>query len=554
MLMRKLNVLVASLLLAGSLRAQQHELFHAATRFTHADTLRGSNGPYRSWWNVTSYNLHVRIQPADSSLSGFNRISYRVLDPDSLMQIDLMTPLVLDSAVQQGRSLQFRRDGNAFFVRLQAAQPAATLQQITLYYHGKPRVAKHAPWDGGIVWTRDSVGNPWIASACQGVGASIWWPNKDYQGDEPDSQHIYVTVPDTLIDVSNGRLLGVFQHRNATRTYHWFVDNPINNYDVAINIAKYIHFSDTLQGLDGPLSLDYWVLPYHIRQAHVQFRQVPGMLHCFEYWFGPFPWYKDGYKLVETPHLGMEHQSCVAYGNHYLNGYLGRDLSGTGWGLKWDFIIVHESAHEWWGNSITSKDIADMWVHESFANYAESLYTECRFGKQAGEDYVIGCRRLVRNDRPILGVFGVNKEGSEDMYYKGGNMLNTIRAVLDNDSLWRSVLRGLNRRFWHQTVNGTQIEAYMSQASGRDLSTLFCQYLTTTTLPQLAYYFKGHRLYFRWNQAVRGLQLPLKLQEIRRSLWIHPSARWSSVRWSGSTRAPLQVNRNFYIRLLRTGS
>lgn len=554
MLMRKLHVLVASLLIAGTLKAQQHELFHSAPRFTHADTLRGSNGPYRSWWDVTSYNLHVRVQPADSSLSGYNRIGYRVLHPDSLMQIDLMTPLVLDSAVQQGRSLEFSRDGNAFFVRLQTAQSEGSLRRITLYYHGKPRVAKHAPWDGGIVWTRDSVGNPWIASACQGVGASIWWPNKDYQGDEPDSQHIYVTVPDTLIDVSNGRLLGVLPHRNGTRTFHWFVDNPINNYDVAINIAKYTHFSDTLQGLDGPLSLDYWVLPYHLRQARVQFRQVPGMLHCFEYWFGPFPWYKDGYKLVETPHLGMEHQSCVAYGNHYLNGYLGRDLSGTGWGLKWDFIIVHESAHEWWGNSITSKDIADMWVHESFANYAESLYTECRFGKQAGEDYVIGCRRLVRNDRPILGVFGVNNEGSEDMYYKGGNMLNTIRAELDNDSLWRSVLRGLNRHFRHQTVNGTQIEAYMSRASGRDLSTVFRQYLATTTVPQLAYYFKGQRLYYRWNQAVPGLRLPLKLQENRRIVWIHPGDRWSSIRWLGATGDPLPVNRNFYIRLLHSKS
>lgn len=533
---------------AACAQAKAVDLFPGdTTTFTHADTLRGSNTPERAWWDVTYYDLHVRINPRDSSITGYNTVGYTVIAPPRKMQLDLMTPLDIDSIIQNGHSLSFSRDGNAFFVRTVPRQKPGSRQTLTVYYHGAPRVAVHPPWDGGFIWTTDSLGNPWIATACQGVGASIWWPNKDYQGDEPDSQRISITLPGDLIDVSNGRLEARTPNRDGTVTYRWFVDDPINNYDVAVNAGKYVHFGGTFQGADGPLSLDYWVLPYHLSAARRQFTQVDTMLKCFEYWFGPYPWYKDGYKLVEAPHLGMEHQSCIAYGNHYENGYLGNDLSGTGWGLKWDFIIIHESAHEWFGNNLTAKDIADMWVHEAFANYAESLYTECIFGKKAGEAYCRGTRKNVANDKPVIGHYGVNDEGSGDMYYKGGNMLLTIREILQNDEKWRSILRGLNSHFRHQTVTGRAVEQYISQKAGINLEKVFRQYLNTTQIPRFDYYFKKGLLYYRWSQVVPGFDMPLDVTLTPGAFTrLHPTEQWQSIAVK-ATAKQFKVDENFYV-------
>ncbi|MDO8665088.1 MAG: M1 family metallopeptidase, partial [Gemmatimonadales bacterium] len=447
------------------------------TRFAHADTLRGSNGPARAWWDATFYDLHVRVNPADSTIRGWNGITYRVLAPPPLpareMQIDLQSPMEVDSMVQNRRRLTWRRDGNAFFVTLTAPQRAGDVKTLTVWYHGTPRVARRPPWDGGYTWTRDSSGGLWVATSNEGLGASVWWPNKDIPADEPDSQRIAITVPDPLVDVSNGRLRSTTHNADSTTTYEWFVTAPINNYNVAVNAGRYAHFSDTLAGEAGRLTLDFWPLAENLDAARRQFQQATPMLRCFEHWFGPYPWYEDGYKLIEAPHLGMEHQSGVAYGNHYQNGYLGRDLSRTGLGLMWDFIIVHESAHEWWGNNISAADHADMWVHESFANYAEGIYTECQQGKSAGAAYIIGSRRGIRNDRPILGTFGVNRAGSGDMYPKGGNMLHTIRAVIDDDARWRGILRGLNQTFRRQTVTGQRVRDYISREAGIDLSKVF---------------------------------------------------------------------------------
>jgi aminopeptidase N len=322
-------------------------LLQDTTRYTRADTLRGSNGPGRAWWDIQFYDVHVRVNPADSSIMGRNGITYRVLEaPGSVgMQIDLQPPLEIDSIIQDRRKLRYRRDGNAFFVTLPARQRVGEQRTITVWYHGKPRIGRRLPWDGGFTLTQDSLGHRWIATANEGVGASIWWPNKDYLADEPDSQRIAITVPDSLIDVSNGRLRSTKRNRDGTTTYEWFVTNPINNYDVTINAGHYTHFADTLTGAAGKLTLDFWPLAYHADTARGQFKQVIPTLRCFEHWFGPFPWYDDGYKLVETPHLGMEHQSAIAYGNDFKNGYRGTDLSNTGLGLSWDYIIVHESAH-----------------------------------------------------------------------------------------------------------------------------------------------------------------------------------------------------------------
>lgn len=519
----------------------------SARAFTHADTLRGSITPERAWWTVTFYDLHVAFSPADSTIRGWNGITYRVVQAAREMQIDLQQPLDVDSMVQDGQRLTYRRDGNAFFATLVAPQPVGSTRTITVYYHGRPRVAVHAPWDGGVVWARDSVGHPWIATACQGLGASVWWPTKDTQTAEPDSQRIAITVPDSLQDVSNGRLRSTTRNGDGTTTYEWFVSDPINNYDVAANIGKYAHFSEVYAGAAGELTLDFWPLAYHLDTARVQFAQARSMLKCFESWFGPYPWYKDGYKLIEAPHLGMEHQSGIAYGNRFKNGYLGHDLSRTGWGLGWDFIIVHESAHEWFGNNITSADIADMWVHESFANYAEGLYVECLNGPAAGAAYIIGNRQNVRNDTPVIGPYGVNHEGSEDEYYKGGNMLHTIRQIIGNDSTWRSILRGLNTTFYHQVVTGAQVEQYITAHSGHDLSTVFQQYLTTTEIPVFEYTREGTTLRYHWADVVPGFAMPVRVVVApRTTVTLQPTEAWQTTTVPAGAR-DVHVDENYYV-------
>ncbi|MEP6619903.1 MAG: M1 family metallopeptidase [bacterium] len=544
-LYRQFAALITLVALSAPALAQGNERRQAA----HADTLRGSiTAPQRTWWDVTFYDLHVSVKPSDSTVYGFNGITYKVVMPSREMQVDLQLPLEMDSIVQSGRRLTYRRDGNAYFIAGAAGQRAGEVHTLTAYFHGKPRAAQRAPWDGGIVWAKDSLGRPWIASAVQGFGASGWWPNKDSQADEPDSQRVAITVPDPLIDVSNGRLMSTTHHKNGTTTYEWFVSNPINNYDVAINAAHYAHLADVYEGENGPLTLDYFPLSYNVAVARKQFEQVPSMLKCFEHWFGPYPWYEDGYKLVETQHLGMEHQSAVAYGNHYANGYLGRDLSASGWGLRWDFIIVHESAHEWFGNSLTSQDIADTWIHESFANYSENLYTECLFGKQAGASYVIGTRKLIRNDVPILGPYGVSKEGSGDVYYKGGNMLHTIRQLVNDDEKWRSILRGMNATFRHQVITGAQLQQYMSQQAGMDLSTVFAQYLGTTKVPVLEYKLDGTTLSYRWTDVVPGFTMPVRVALTGGGFaTIHPTEAWQAASSAVRDASLVRVDENYYV-------
>jgi aminopeptidase N len=536
-------VLTVAVVTSGAAAAQTPRVY------TRADTLRGSyTTPARAWWDVTFYDLHVAVNPADSTIRGYNGITYRALAPGNELQIDLMVPLEVDSMVQDGRPLTFRRDSNAFFVTPPAPVAAGETKTITVYYHGRPQIARRPPWSGGFTWTADSLGRPWIVTTDQGIGASIWWPNKDTQADEPDSQRVALTVPSSLTDVANGRLRSVTPNPDSTTTYEWFVVNPINNYAIAVAAAHYAHYSDTLQGEAGKLSLDYWPLDYHLDAAHRQFPQSKTMLTCFEHWFGPYPWYEDGYKLIEVPNNGMEHQSAVAYGNRYANGYQGRDGSGTGLGMKWDFIIVHESAHEWFGNNITSKDDADMWVHESFANYAEGLYTECLFGKEAGAQYIIGNRRLIRNDAPIIPAYGVNAQGSGDMYPKGGNMLHTIRQIVNDDAKWRDILRGLNSTFRHQTVTGQQIEDYISRKAGRDLSKVFQQYLTTTQVPVLEYHLDGRKLSYRWTHAVPGFDMPVRvLLPDGGSKLLEPTSEWRSVRLKLDKPADFRVDPNFYV-------
>lgn len=471
----------------------------------------------------------------------------------------MIDSVILENQNGSNKKLNFTRDGNAWLVSLEIARHLvkgdvahlnylpAKGSDLIIYYHGKPKVAKNAPWDGGFVWKRDSTGNPWIAVACQGLGASVWYPCKDYEGDEPDSAEMHFTVPAPLVAVSNGRLKSIKNNADGNSEYTWAVVNPINNYNITFYIGKYVHFNEIYKGENGNLSMDYWVLDSNLNKAKKQFKDAPRMMKAFEYWFGPYPFYKDGYKLVDAPYLGMEHQSAVGYGNGYQNGYHGTDLSGSGWGMKWDFIIVHESGHEWFGNNITSKDLADMWIHEGFTNYSETLFTEYYFGKKAATDYIAGIRKNIKNDKPIIGKYGVNNEGSGDMYYKAGNMIHMIRQIINNDEKFRNILRGLNKTFYHQTVTTTQIEDYISHESGVDFSKVFDQYLRTIEVPTLEYQKVNGKLFYRWNNCVNGFNMPVKVEdENGKSVFIFPSEKFKQ---ASISLKEINVDRNFYVNV-----
>ena len=528
-------------------------------QFTHADSLRGSYGPARSWWDVTKYDLHVKFNLEDSSISGWNIITFKVLKKGNLMQIDLQEPLVIDSifeinetpsepkrtAYKKEKVKSYYKDGNAYFVST-TNNNLQTTNKLIVYYHGKPHVAKNAPWDGGIIWARDKNKNPLISIACEGLGASVWYPCKDHQSDEPDSAELHITAPSELVSVGNGRLRSKIDNKDGTSTYSWAVVNPINNYCIIPYIGKYVNFNEVYKGEKGNLEMNYWVLDYNLEKAKKQFTDAPKMMKAFEYWFGPYPFYEDGYKLVDAPHPGMEHQSAIAYGNGYKNGYAGRDLSETGWGMKWDFIIVHESGHEWFGNNITSKDIADMWIHESFANYSETLFTEYYYGKKAASEYVIGIRKRIVNDIPIIGPYGVNKEGSSDMYYKGGNMLHTIRQIINKDEKFRMILRGLNKTFYHKTVTSKQVEDYINKNSGIDFSKVFDQYLRTIMIPTLEYKIQKRNLFYRWTNCVKGFNMPVKIMLLKNQYsFIYPTEIFKQIKINDKD---LKADDNFYIK------
>lgn len=515
--------------------------------YTHEDSLKGTISKEREWWNVTHYDLWVSFNPKDSSIKGYNIISYQILSSNNKMQLDLSEVLTIDSVIQDGKINKYKRDINTFYVDLLPEQKANDIKKITVYYHGKPINAKNPPWDGGMVWSKDSKGNPWISVACQGMGPQVWFPNKDHQYDEADSAGMHFTAPKDLITVSNGRLRSKQINNDGTATFYWAVTNPINNYNIIPYIGKYVNFNDTLNGIAGKLELNYWVLEENLSKAQKQFTQVKPMLRCFEEWFGKYPFYEDSYKLVEAPYLGMEHQSAVAYGNKYMNGYLGTDLSGSGWGKKWDFIIVHESGHEWFGNNITVKDVADNWVHEGFTSYSENLFTEYLYGKKAGSEYIIGQRDGILNDEPVIADYGVNRDGSVDMYNKAANMLHTIRQLVNNDSLWKAMLRDINKTFWHQTVTTKQIEDYMIAFLKLDLQKVFDQYLRTTKIPTLQYQIKGKQLKFRWVNCVKGFNMPLRIRTRKTEEWIKPTDQWQTVTIENLDEKFFEPNKNFYI-------
>ena len=517
-----------------------------AQTFTEQDTLRGSITGERAWWDLNYYHLDIEVKPDEKYISGSNTIRYKVLNEEQVLQVDLQPPLKIEKVTQDGKELDFESKTNAHFVKLVKPQKVGDFNEVIVYYSGHPKEAVRAPWDGGFSWKKDDNGKDFVATSCQGLGASVWWPNKDHMYDEVDSMLISVKVPKDLMNVSNGRLRKI-EEQTDTKTYHWFVGNPINNYGVNVNIGDYVHFGEKYNGENGILDMDYYVLRDDLEKAKKQFKDAPRLMEAFEYWFGPYPFYKDSFKLVQVPYLGMEHQSSITYGNQYQMGYLGRDLSDSGWGLKWDYIIIHESGHEWFANNITYKDIADMWIHESFTTYSEDLFVDYHYGREAASEYVIGLRRNIKNDRPIIGTYNVNKGGSGDMYSKGANMLHTIRQVVNDDEKWRQILRGLNKDFYHQTVTTKEIENYVSEKSGIDLSKVFDQYLRTTDIPVFEYEMQdGNVIKYRYTNVVDGFAMPLRVFVDGEPLWLTPTTEWKTEK-ADPDATTFKVDQNFYV-------
>jgi len=543
------QILYSIFILFISLTNASAQLLDGKDTFTRADTLRGMLTPLRTCYDINYYHLSLKIDIDKKYISGSNEFNFTAAADFTKLQFDLFDNLRVDKVVYQGNELPFTREFNAVFITFPEAIKKGSKDKFMVYYSGNPVIARRPPWDGGFIFTKDRSGNPWVSVACQGFGASSWWPNKDHQSDEVDSLLISISVPKGLKEISNGRLRNIVEKPDGYQEYNWFVSNPINNYDVTFYIGNYSHWTDSYPGEKGKLSIDFWSLKEDSTAAKPHWdADVKPMLKSFEYWFGPYPFYEDGYKLVQAPHLGMEHQSAVAYGNQFKKGYLGRDLSGTGWGLKFDFITVHESGHEWFGNNITAKDIADMWIHESFTNYSESLFLESQYGKEASTAYVEGIRKGFKNDIPVIGPYNVNKEGSGDMYPKGANMIHNIRQLIQDDEKFRQILRGLNKTFYHQTVTTAQIENYIAKESGLKLNKIFDQYLRTIKIPTLEYHVQGEMLSYRWVNTVDGFDMPVKVNLSPGSFqFIQPTANWKKVKIKGINDENFKADPNFCI-------
>lgn len=526
------------------------QLFHKNSEFTRADSLRGTLNENRLAYQVKAYHLDVEVLPEDKTIKGSNRFHIVAEHDFEKIQIDLFENLQIDSVVYEGRNLPYEREFNAVLIDFPEIIKEGTSTSFMVYYSGKPQEAKQAPWDGGVVWQKDSQEKDWIATACQGLGASVWWPTKDHQSAKAEEVILTVTTPGNVENVSNGKLVKKEKLANGKQKTTWKVSYPINNYNVALNIGDYIHRHAVYQGENGELDLDYFVLRENEDKIDYLDTEARRTLEAFEYWFGPYPFYRDGYKLVETPYLGMEHQSAVAYGNKFAHGYLGGDRSGTGWGLKWDFIIVHESGHEWFGNNITANDIADMWIHEAFTSYSEALFVEYFYGKKAGQEYIYGTKKNIVNDKPIQGPYGVNTEGSGDMYIKGAVILNQLRTLLEDDEKWRELLRGLNQEFRYSTVDYEDVIDYISTFTELDLESFFAQYIQTKEMPVLEIRESQGTLQARWKSSVVDLKMPVHLgiKDELSLVWL--DTEFKDIGLAAVELENLQVDeKNYYIQM-----
>ena len=517
--------------------------------FTRKDTLQGGLRPERTCFNVLHYDLNIKINPEEKYIVGYNDITFGMEGKSDVIQLDLFENMEVDSIIYDYKKLTYKREFNAVFIDFpEALQSIGNKgKTIRFYYSGKPIIAKNAPWDGGFVFTKDRQGKDWVGVACQGTGASLWYPCKDSQSDEPDfGATIKVAVPNGLINVSNGRFMGSVDLKNGYTRWDWEVNYTINTYSITVNIGDYVKIHENYKGLN----LDYFVLRENEAKARVHFEEVKPMMDCFQSKFGPYPFAYDGYKLVETPYLGMEHQSAVAYGNKYVKGYLGTDRSQTGIGLLFDFIIIHESGHEWFGNSITSKDSADMWIHEGFTSYTEAVYVECQYGYEKGQQYINGCKGNIDNTSPIIGPYGVNKQGSTDMYEKGALMLNTLRHIVDNDIKWWKILLKYSETFRHKIIDTKTVVDFFNTETGMNLTTIFNQYLRYANIPKLELKKSKGKLEFRWKADESKFNMPVDIKIKGKIYRLYPTNTWKKTKSNINKIEDIEVlTNNFYINV-----
>lgn len=491
---------------------------------TRFDMLRGAYGPFRANNDLLYYHLDVRVDPEQKFIRGKNTIRFRMLKDATRIQLDLNEALNIDKIVWGKTALKNERDTGAVFVEFPSTLHTGQLVTLEFYYSGHPTETGRF---GAFTFKKDPAGRTWINTACEESGASMWWPNKDQWRDEVENMDIGVAVPNGLMDVSNGKFSAKTDLGDGYTRWDWHVSYPINNYDVSLNIGKYEHYADKL----GDLPLDFYVLPEDLDKSKPQFAQAKGMIEAYQHYFGPYPFAKDGYKLIEAPYSGMEHQSAVTYGNLFKNGYLGRDWTGVGISPRFDFIIIHESGHEWFGNAVTAKDRSDMWIHEGWTTYLESLYVEYRWGKDDALKYLSGYRAKVHNLRPIVAERGVNADPTEDQYFKGALMLNTLRSVVDDDAKWWALIRGFYQQYKYQDILTEDVVAYFDQHSGMNLASIFDQYLRRAAIPRLEVLFgeTPGRVMYKWDADEEDFAMPVRVGTPGHWQIIRPTTQWQSM-------------------------
>ncbi len=510
-------------------------LFTTSQNFSRKDSLHGGFGIERTCFDVKKYDLNIRINPTEKFIKGFNEITFTIDDETQKIQLDLFENMKIEKILWNNISLKFKREFNAVFISFPNILTKKSQHTIQFYYSGKPNIAENAPWDGGFVFDKDMNGKPWIGVAVQGTGASLWYPCKDGQADEPDlGAIIRVAVPNGLMNVSNGRLINEIKEKDGYTRWDWEVKNPINNYSITVNIGDYVHFHENHNGLD----MDFYVLRMNEKKAKKHFEaDVKPMMNCFESKFGEYPFKEDSYKLIETSYLGMEHQSAVAYGNKYVKGYLGNDLSGTGIGMFFDYITIHETAHEWFGNSITAKDIADMWIQEGFTTYAESVFLECEKGYDSAMAYMYGIRRNIKNTKRVQGFYGVNNESSGDMYSKIANLINTLRHVLNDDDKWWWIIKNFHETNKKKIIEKKDVVDYFTKQMNMNCAPIFEHYLTKLNIPKLKVRKENNYLIYHWTDVENSFEMPIFIKHKNKKIALKPS----------TSEQKIEIDENFQI-------
>ncbi len=548
--MHKYLLLLTLLYTTATMVEGQTDFFHGHT-FSRADTLRGSLRPERNCYDVTFYELDIEVDERKQAIAGSVAIHFRVVEDFTRLQIDLFDNMVIDRILHQGAPLPYVREHNAVFVQFPAPQVAGTTGSIEVVYHGQPLAAQNAPWDGGFVWAKDSRGRPWTAVACEGTGASLWWPNKDHLSDEPDSMRISLTVDKAQMAIANGNLRSVEQRGDKTQ-YNWFVGYPIDNYNVTVNIGRYAAFDDRyFSPADGDtLELDYYVMDYNLDVARKHFKQVQPMLACYEQYLGKYPFWNDGFAMVETPYLGMEHQGAIAYGNRFMRGYLGGMIPRD---MDWDYIIIHEAGHEYYGNSIGCADMAEMWIQESFTTYLESVYVECTMGYPDAVRYLAGQRAFIANKEPIIGPIGVNFDhwAHSDHYFKGAWMLHTLRHAIADDTLWWDIFKGFYQQHQQTRITTADFVTYVNSRTGRSWDAFFRQYLSFPSIPTLEYKLtpKGKNLQvaYRWKADVPGFDMPIQVGKKGKLMTLSPTTEWQETTVFQATPDEFMVAKDLFL-------